>query len=352
MTYHISDLADLGWNTFYSSQLETDDLEYRIPVRVTEVHRSRILVAGVALAHWIPPFRVTGGCEEMTATVGDWLLLDANNLRAEHLLKRKSLFKRRAPGRHRKIQLIAANIDTLFIVSSCNQDFNAARLERYLALAHEEDVTPVIVLTKADLTEKPEDFAKAANIMPDVMVETVNARDPQSTACLVDWCSRGQTAALVGSSGVGKSTLINTLTGEDHIRTQTIRDDDAKGRHTTTGRTFHSLPSGGWLLDTPGMRELQLTDVRSGLEEVFSDIEDLANNCRFADCAHDSEPACAVRKAVQSGELDARRLTNWRKLMAEEAYNSETLAERRQRHRVFSKMVRRAKNEKLTNRRD
>ena len=182
--------------------------------------------------------------------------------------------------------------------------------------------------------------------MPGLLVETVDARDPDSVACLAIWCARGQTVALVGSSGVGKSTLINTLTGVDRIATQGVREDDDKGRHTTSGRAFHRLPAGGWLLDTPGMRELQLTEVRAGLEEVFADVVALARTCRFSDCQHGSEPGCAVQAAIELGTLDAERLKHWRKLSAEEAYNNENLADRRARDKAFGKMVKRVMGDK------
>lgn len=340
MTTNILDLAELGWSGFFAAQLDSDTS--LIPVRVMAVHRDRLEVTGADLDTSITPFIADESDDETQATVGDWLLLDADRSRARKLLARRSLFKRRAAGTGRKIQLIAANVDTLFIVSSCNQDFNKARLERYLVLAEEAEVMPVVVLTKADLSAAPEDYVhEAAKLLSGLLVETVDARDRAGTRCLLPWCKTGQTVAFVGSSGVGKSTLINTLTGGDRIATQSIRADDDKGRHTTTGRALHRLPMGGWLMDTPGMRELQLSDAASGIDCVFADIAILAADCRFGNCRHDGEPGCAVAAALAEGRLDPERVRRWRKLAAEEAYNNESLAERRARDRAFGKMAKR-----------
>ena len=275
------------------------------------------------------------------ATAGDWLLLDSTHPQSSRLLKRKSLIKRRAPGSDRQVQLIGANIDTVFIVSSCNQDFNVARLERYIALAREAEVTPVFVLTKIDLCKTPDDYVDDARTISDsVPIVVLDARGEEPRSKLADWCRPGQTIAFLGSSGVGKSTLVNALSGTQSIATQAIREDDAKGRHTTSGRQLYFLPNGCAVLDTPGIRELQLTDAASGVAEVFSDLIELASQCRFSDCQHATEPGCAVLAAIASGVLEPARLARWRKLMAEESHNSASLAEKRSKGRKLSKTIR------------
>lgn len=323
-------LRALGWSKYFADQATSAALSKTPPVRITQVHRNTLHIQGVDLDMIIPGLH--------GVTVGDWLLFDADTPRNSQLLSRKSLIKRRAPGHDRKEQLIAANLDTAFVVTSCNNDFSLARLERYVAMAHEAGVTPVIILSKIDLTTEASDFAaQAQSISPQLSVVCLDARSPEAVELLRPWCQAGQTVAFLGSSGVGKSTLTNSLAGNEAIATQDVRASDDKGRHTTTGRQLHILPSGCAVLDTPGMREIQLTDVSIGLEETFADLHALKQNCRFNDCAHKTEPGCAVQAAVASGEVDVPRLQRWLKLVAEDAENTKFLANRKLRDRAKNK---------------
>jgi ribosome biogenesis GTPase len=323
-------LRALGWSKYFADQATSAALSKTPPVRITQVHRNTLHIQGVDLDMIIPGLH--------GVTVGDWLLFDADTPRNSQLLSRKSLIKRRAPGHDRKEQLIAANLDTAFVVTSCNNDFSLARLERYVAMAHEAGVTPVIILSKIDLTTEASDFAaQAQSISPQLSVVCLDARSPEAIELLRPWCQAGQTVAFLGSSGVGKSTLTNSLAGNEAIATQDVRASDDKGRHTTTGRQLHILPSGCAVLDTPGMREIQLTDVSVGLEETFADLHALKQNCRFNDCAHKTEPGCAVQAAVASGEVDVLRLQRWLKLVAEDAENTKFLANRKLRDRAKNK---------------
>jgi len=329
MTTHDPDLIELGWKSFFSDQLSPDECARLQPVRVLAVHRGKLAVAGAGTDRLITPSLPNADAEEYQLAVGDWLLVDPASLQISRILRRASLFKRRAPGSGRRLQLIAANVDTLFIVASCNEDFNLARIERYLILAREVGVHPVVVLTKMDLTEASDAFVDAARgLSPALDVAIVDARDSHSAGSLAAWCGVGETVALLGSSGVGKSTLVNTLRQSLTIATQDVREADGKGRHTTTVREMHRLAQGGWLLDTPGMRELQLTDAAAGLAVVFQDIVALAQQCKFSNCAHETEPGCAVQRALRDGTLDPSRLARLRKLTVEDDFNTLSLDER------------------------
>ncbi len=278
--------------------------------------------------------------------VGDWVVLD-QHAHFIRLLERQSLFSRKAAGSHITEQLITANVSTLFIVCSLNDDFNLSRIERYLAIAYEADVEPVIVLTKADLCSDCDDKrAQVQSLDSMLMIEVVNALDASQCQGLLTWCSQGKTVAFMGSSGVGKSTLVNSLIGDVTQSTGGIRENDSKGRHTTTSRSLHLLASGGVLIDTPGMRELQIHDCADGVGQTFSDIQTLVEQCRFGDCQHTNEPGCAVVNALNEGSIDIRRINNYIKLMREQERNSASLAQQRSKDKQFTKFCRNVQNEK------
>jgi len=329
-------LADLGWSAHFQTQIsETDNA--LVAHRVTGVRRSTIETVSVSDPHRfeVPPGMTTGDF-----AVGDWVLAESGAPHVARRLEPKSLLQRRSAGTDVRTQRMAANVDTLGIVTACNDDFNVARLERYLALAASSDVLPLIILTRADLVPDAAAFARQAQALsPLVAAVTLDARDPEEVQSLAPWCRGGQTLALMGSSGVGKTTLTNGLTGAD-LATQDIRSDDAKGRHTSTARHMLQTRFGGWLIDTPGMRALRLADAGEGIDSVFSDISDLVQHCQFSDCHHESEPGCAVQAAIATGALDADRVERWRKLQLEDARNSETIAESRRRSRSLQKMYR------------
>jgi ribosome biogenesis GTPase / thiamine phosphate phosphatase len=311
-------LEGLGWSDFFQSQLEPHDVDC-LPMRISKVHRARLVA--------ISP---TGSVNLMLSAqantadfaVGDWVLVHPEDNSVQRLLVRKTLISRQR-GEGRPNQLAAANVDTLFIVTSCNADFNSARLERYLAMANESGTNSVIILTKADTvadTRKYEE--KAALLQRELPVVVLDARSPDCATALVAWCGPGQTVVLVGSSGVGKSTLVNALIGGSASQlTGDMREHDAKGRHTTTSRSLHSIERGGWVIDTPGIRTLNVSEVSYGIDMLFAEITELAPLCRFRNCTHSHEPGCAVQAAVNAGTVDPERLIRWRKLQVENASN-------------------------------
>lgn len=324
-----SALISLGWQPSFQQQLSLDEWETaQQPARILEQHRSRIEVATDSEHFYLPMFP---GMPSLT--VGDWILLDQNGLFLREL-NRISLFKRKAAGSKIAEQLIAANIDTALITCSLNEDFNLNRIERYLCLVNEAGSDAIILLTKVDLCPNPDEYVRLTQALDiNLPVMAMDTRDALQTAQLQPWLSSAQTLAVVGSSGVGKSTLVNQLVGEELQSTGHIRQSDDKGRHTTTRRSLLATRYGGLILDTPGMRELQLTGTDDGISATFSDIEELAEQCRFGDCRHQREPGCAVQNAVQRGQLDYRRLVNYQKLQRELAFNNASLADRRQSER-------------------
>ncbi|MES2144752.1 MAG: ribosome small subunit-dependent GTPase A [Pseudomonadota bacterium] len=329
-------LVGLGWTNFFLSQLDEAEL-FLTPVRIAGVHRARI--DGLSEDGPVTlPF--TGAISAGDLAIGDWVLSDGE--RICRLLDRKTELSRRAAGHGNAIQLIAANVDTLFIVTSCNADFNPARLERYLALSAEAGTEAVVLLTKADTSADAEGYrVHAEKLRRNLIVLALDARDAEMAATLGAWCRAGRTVALLGSSGVGKTTLTNALTGLAGP-TGPIRESDARGRHTTTIRSLHAVSGGGWLIDTPGMRALSLADASDGIDAVFEDVTELLGQCRFRDCTHQSEPGCAIRLAIQEGRLDEARLNRWDKLKREDRFLSETPAEARERARTFGRVIKKS----------
>jgi ribosome biogenesis GTPase / thiamine phosphate phosphatase len=309
------DLRELGWNDELAENLEPG----LVPGRVAAAHRAAfdVWTATDAVRTRLPGRALHEGID---VAVGDWVGLGDGLIRTV-LPRRSAIVRNAASDQHRRTsgQALAANVDVAFVVTSLGPDLEPRRIERYLVTIWESGATPEIVLTKADRLDDPWPLAaEVESVALGVPVHVVSAVTGQGCDALRARISPGQTAVLLGSSGVGKSTLVNLWLGEELMATRETRVDDDEGRHTTTHRQLLGLPGGGLVIDTPGLRELQLWDVGSAsLETTFADVEELAADCRFGDCSHVHEPGCAVLAAVDSGELPGERLHSWRKLQRE-----------------------------------
>lgn len=317
-------LHELGWDL----SIQTAHLEQIARIITVQKNKYRIFDGQQEyLAHLSGTFLNEVKSTIDFPTVGDWVqvkkLPQEQKAVIERLLPRKSQFIRQAAGSKMEAQVVAANIDLVLIVTSLNHDFNVRRIERYMLAAYESGASPVIVLTKRDMCSEDEVVNKISQVMDvaiGVPVVSISSITGAGIEDLVTYLSPGKTAVLLGSSGVGKSTLLNVLLNKEVQQTEAVRDSDSKGRHTTTHREMFLLANGAILIDKPGMRELQLWDGEDSVESTFGDIEDFAAACRFQDCQHDTEPGCRVKAAVNSGELSEERFHSYKKLQREVAY--------------------------------
>jgi ribosome biogenesis GTPase len=348
------DLATYGWNANLSQQFEPYAAEGLMPGRIVREHTHiyNVLTAlGEIRARVTGKFRHDARGRQDFPAVGDWVALRAGDTAGDAqihaLLSRRSKFSRKVAGNATEEQVVAANVDTIFVVTALDRDFNLRRLERYLVVGRESQATPVIVLNKTDLCEDVDGaVAQVTLIANDVPVHAVNCVRPEGLDELKRYLRAGETVALLGSSGVGKSTLINRLLGEERQPTGDVRARDRRGRHTTSHRELIVMPNGALIIDTPGLRELQLWDGDEGIRETFDDIEALAASCFFRDCRHQDEPQCAVKAAVQDGRLAAAHLDNYQKLTREllalaARQDPRTAENRKRRWKALSKAARR-----------
>ncbi|HZW84047.1 MAG TPA: ribosome small subunit-dependent GTPase A [Candidatus Deferrimicrobium sp.] len=319
-------LEDLGWNSYFSEQFAPYAAQEFVVGRVSSEQRNLYRVyteAGETTATISGKFRFSAVSRGDLPAVGDWVVLTLHQGGAQihGVLPRSSKFSRKAAGTTTEEQIVAANVETVFLVSALNNDFNLRRLERYLTLGWESGAFPVIVLSKADLCQDLENKRlDVEGIAPGVPVIPVSSVSGSGLEQLDQFIKPGTTVALLGSSGVGKSTLINRIYGDEVQKTNHVRYGDDRGKHTTTSRELIVLPGRGLLIDTPGMRELQLWGTENGLGEAFEDIQHLSSACRFSDCRHEHEPGCAVQLALSVGDLDHERYANYQKLKRELAY--------------------------------
>jgi len=348
-------LNELGWNSFFEEHFQKLRGDKTIPARVFSIRKD---IYDVYSEHGILQAKITGKIHYEAETksdfpaVGDWVVVvlhpgtGFSNIRA--ILPRKSRFSRKASGTRKnkspgvpEEQVIAANIDTVFIVIGLDRDFSLRRIERYLTLVYNSGATPVIVLNKSDLCpEAEEKRIEAESVAFGIPVHVASAERSEGLDSLSAYLVQGKTAALVGSSGVGKSSIINTMLGDNRQKVKPLREKIGKGRHTTTHRELMFTPTGGIIMDNPGMRELSLWADEEGLQEVFKDIEHLARYCRFSDCRHEKEPGCAVKKAVDEGKLRPERYRSYLKLKRELWYLEES------RHKT-SRQIEKAKWERI-----
>jgi len=342
-------LNTIGLDDWFREKAEPLRLAAGELARVVAAHRESYTISNGEVE---VPAEVTGRLMFSAASpldypaVGDWVYVkyvdDAGSAIIDAVLLRKTVLKRKTSGKKVAFQLIAGNIDIGLIIQSLDQNYNIRRLERYLVMVHDTGIEPVVLLSKSDLLMPEEVAQKEAgihNVMPEVRVVAFSNKDGSGMEAVRELLVPRQTYCMLGSSGVGKTTLLNALLGDDRFATRTIRDKDGKGRHTTTDRQLIRLPGGALLIDTPGMRELGNIAVEAGIEQTFNEIAVLAEQCRFADCSHTQEQGCAILAALDAGEIPRQRYESYMKLARESAFHEMSFLEKRKKDHAFGKMV-------------
>ena len=342
-------LDNIGFSHWFRSRLEADKVAVHDIARVVSVHKDRYTISnglGEVFAELSGNLFYTANSSIDLPTTGDWVYADFydddTHAIIHGVIPRKTLLRRKTAGKSVDFQLIAANIDVAFVIQSADYNFNLRRLERYLVMVHEGGITPVVLLSKCDLIPQDEinKIKKSVlSIAPQVTVIAFSNMSGKNIEAIKDFLSLGHTYCLLGSSGVGKTTLLNSILGSEYFATQSVSKKENKGRHTTTSRELIQLGNGAMLIDTPGMRELGNMSVDTGMDETFSEILVLSQNCKFNNCSHTNEKGCAILAAIKEGDLSEERYKNYIKMKNESAFNEMSYSEKRKKDKDFGKLI-------------
>ncbi len=345
----MDNLECIGYSDWFKSRTDSHLAEVHSVARVVAVHKDSYVVTkgeGDIFAELSGNLLYRAESAVDLPTTGDWVYADFFDDDTHAIIygvfSRKTLLKRKAAGKAVDFQLIAANIDVAFIIQSLNENFNLRRLERYLVMVNESGIEPIILLSKCDLMDRDEIdkiMAKVSSVAPGAVVKAFSNLNQDNVGSIIEFLKQGFTYCLLGSSGVGKTTLLNRIIGSDEFDTQSVSKIQSKGRHTTTSRQLVRLENGAMIIDTPGMRELGGLSVEEGLDETFTDILLLSQSCKFSDCSHTNEKGCAILAAIQAGDLAEERFQNYLKMKRESVFNEMSYLEKRRKDKSFGKLI-------------